>query len=195
MIQSLFLYTLYLAFLYLCSLFNAYIHVGHHKPKPTFLFETNWTGHWIFSWLFIYNLIILYFLHRNTFIKVFLQCLNQQMAMLHFFWESLIKAIDLSENKCELSYFQSVLELLSHGTRLWGVPFATGSQVSQLGHKLLHLLTLTKHLLPVGAWQRIRQPAALCNHPTDGCLTYTHTNIMTSKKSVKLTNNIARHRT
>lgn len=105
-----------------------------------------------------------------------MQRLNQQMAMLHFFRESSIKAAatDLSENKCELSYFQSVLELLSHGTRLWGVPFATGSQVSQLGHELLHLLTLTEHLLPVGARQRICQPAALCNHAADGCLTYTN---------------------
>lgn len=95
--------------------------------------------------------------------------------MLHFLWDSSIKAAaDLNESKCEQSYFQSVLKLLSHGTRLWGVPFTTGCQVSQLGHKLLHLLTLTQHLLPVGARQRISQPSALCDHPSDGCLTYTH---------------------
>lgn len=81
------------------------------------------------------------------------------------------------------SYFQSVLKLLSHGTRLWGVPFATGSQVSQMGHKLLHLLTLTQHLLPVGARQGIGQPAALCDHPADGCLTYT-----SQKKKIEFMN-------
>lgn len=77
--------------------------------------------------------------------------------------------------ECVPSYFQGFLKLLSHSTCLRGVPFTTGSQVSQLGHELLHLLTFTHQLLPVRAWQCIGQPAALCHQPTDGCLAWIHT--------------------
>ena len=68
------------------------------------------------------------------------------------------------------SYFQSFLELVSYSTCLGGVPFSPGRQLGQLGHKLLHLLTLTQQLLSVGAGQGVAQPAALGHQPPDGCL-------------------------
>lgn len=78
--------------------------------------------------------------------------------------------VKLNEHKYEQSYFESFLELLSNSACLRRIPFTAGSQVSQLGHELLHLLTLTQHLLPVGPRQSIGQPAALRHQPADGCL-------------------------
>lgn len=89
------------------------------------------------------------------------------------FWSITVKLqvwMRMREREYEPSYFQSLLELLSHSTCLRGVPFTAGGQVSQLGHELLHLLTLTQHLLPVWAWQSVGQPAALCHQPADSSL-------------------------
>ena len=100
---------------------------------------------------------------------------DQQRALFIYMCESWPMKVNLQIwmiVKCVQSYFQGLLELLSHSTCLRGVPFAAGGQISQLGHELLHLLTLTLQLLFVWASQSVGQPAALCHQATDGCLAW-----------------------